>query len=653
MTRRGRTIGLALAFGLVVIVVGRYLASSGALRARLFAREPQVERADAAPVIILPTVTQTPAATVSPRALAAASTATPAPALAHSITVTLDPITPAPSPTRAPVYSAFDFLQDYLTNRTYPNIADATPWTNNSVNVQQYSQNLGGVTYWDFWSEHENWDSPFYMYQDDNGNWHPYQTVTVRNAAGQNVSAYLLVDRNGPGVMDKIWFTEDAVWMLETAQSRADVGLIADMPDFVEWGNLDKLGDLRIEVDDRTAYDGAIKDWFSGKAFGLTPELAQILTWRHREYGSSGSIVPIPFQKHLRVLLYGGSKKPKWFMATGVRFAETTRVKPFDPSDLPIEPMTRLAPNVLQPERFIDALTPRAFDLQADAQTPATLRFAGAGTVSALHVQVAKQYDPSKLWLRVRYGNDIGIDLPLVAFFGDHTHLVLHRSTPLGAVESLDNYIFYSNLPLPFQNGMTIALENRGAEPIAVTVRVAASRDTASAQLRVLYRPAEKLAVYGPDYHVDLPGDGKLVGLVLVSEDQGLDAVPKIIDPKTGAEDAVKRAWPNGYLEGNLLLFDGAGRSRLFGGHEDWADGGFYFNRGYTNPPGGSNRPFGGILRYKDGKDGYATIFRYFNDLSAFEFKNGLQMNLGHGTWNNNFPVKFGVTAYYYATTTN
>ncbi|HEX7618442.1 MAG TPA: DUF2961 domain-containing protein, partial [Verrucomicrobiae bacterium] len=106
-----------------------------------------------------------------------------------------------------------------------------------------------------------------------------------------------------------------------------------------------------------------------------------------------------------------------------------------------------------------------------------------------------------------------------------------------------------------------------------------------------------------------------------------------------------------GYLEGNLMLLDGAGRNRLFGGHEDWADGGFYFNRGYTNPPGGANRPFGGILRYKDGPDGYATIFRYFDDLSAFQFQDGLQMNLGHGTWNNNFPVKFGVTAYYYEET--
>ncbi len=630
--------------GVIVIGAAAYIA----LGKSIFNSEPQVERADAAPVIVIPTPTQPPASTIpSSPSTVDKPAATPTPI--HNAAVDLDSAIPPPTDSSNRIYTAFDFLTDYLTNRTYPNIIDGTPWTNSSVNIQQYQQPLGGVSYWDFWSEHENWDSPFYMYQDDNGNWYPYRTVTIRNTVGQDVSAYLLVDRKGPGVMDKIWFTEDAVWMLTTEQSRKDVGPIANMQDFIEWGDLEKLGYFRLEVDDGIAYDGPIKDWFSGKALALTPELAQILTWRHREYGSSGSIIPIPYQKHLRVLLYDGSKKPKWFMATGVRFADNVNIKPFAKSDLPIAQMTRLAQNVLQPEKYIDSLdAARAFTLQADAQNPAAIRFTGAGRVSALQIQISKNADPKPLWLRVTYGSAVGIDLPLVAFFGDHTHLVLHRSTPLGAVESPDSYIFYSNLPLPFQNGMTIALENRGAAPIDVTIRVAVSRETSSAQLRVFYRPEEKLSVYGPDYHVELPGDGKLVGLVLVSEDQGLDGIPKIIDPKTGAEDTVKRVWPNGYLEGNLLMLDGGGRSRLYGGHEDWADGGFYFNRGYTYPPGGSNRPFGGILRYKDGDDGYATIFRYFNDLSAFQFENGLQMNLGHGTWNNNFPVKFGVTVYYY-----
>lgn len=651
MKRLTPKILLGSLFGLTLIGSGLYLAGETRAGWSIAKQGDTVERADAAPVIVESLPTQLPEP-VAPQNQSIADKPTVTPMPVHDVTVELDPATASLKPGNPglPVYSAFDFLRDYLTNRTYPNIIEGTPWTNNSVNVQQYQQDLGGVTYWDFWSEPENWDSPFYMYQDDEGKWHPYQTATIQNPGGQDVKAYLLVDRKGPGVMDKIWFTEDAVWMLETPESRKNVGPIENMDNFIEWGNLDKLGNFRIEVDDRVAYDGPIEDWFSGKALGLTPDLAQILTWHHQEYGSSGSIIPIPYQKHLRVMVYGGSKKPKWFMATGVRFPETTRVKSFDRSDLPIEQMTRLAVNVLNPEDYISHLDgQRAFNLQASPGTPATIRFNGAGTVDAVQFQVSKKYDPKQLWLQVRYGNDVGIDMPLIAFFGDHTHLVLHRSAPLGIVESPDSFIFYSNLPLAFQNGLTIELENRGSTPIDVNVSIAGSRETANTQLWVLYRETEKLAVYGPDYHVELPGDGKLVGLVLVSEDQGLDEIPRIDDPKNpGAEDPVKRAWAMGYLEGNLLMLDGAGRSRLYGGHEDWADGGFYFNRGYTSPPGGSNRPFGGILRYKDGQDGYATIFRYFNDLSAFRFQNGLQMNLGHGTWGNNFPVKFGVTVYYY-----
>ena len=613
--------------------------------------QPQVERAADLPTVasIQSTPTQVAIRTETPALVAQKPQATPT--LVSQVSIDVNPMfAPFPNATRNSVLTSFDFLTDYLTNSTYVNLIDGKPWINNSINVEQLAQPLSGVTYWDFWSEPENWDSPSYMYKDDDGKWTPYQTVMIRDTTGRDVKAYLLADRKGPGVMDRIWFTEDAMWMLETAESRKNVGPIDDMNLFAEWGNLDKLGMLRIEVDDQAVYDGPIVDWFSGKALKLTPELTQILTWRHREYGSNGSIVPVPYQKHLRVLLYGGSKKPKWFMATGVRLPDSVRVKPFALSELPIAEMTRLGLNVLRPENFIDTFPgQRQFDLQSTPANPAMIRLNGAGTVDAIQILVSKKIDTKQLWIRVRYENQTGIYMPLVAFCGDPKQLVLHRSTPLGIVESTDNFIFYSNLPMPFQNGMTIELETKSANSIPVTLRLAVSRDGANTQLWVQYRELEKLAVYGPDYHAQIAGNGKLVGLVLATEEQDLDKIPKIFDIKNpNAEDLVKRAWAMGYLEGNLHLVDGTGREQIFGGHEDWADGGFYFNRGYTNPAGGSNRPFGGILRYKDGKDGYATIFRYFNDLSAFRFQNGLHMNLGHGTWGNNFPVKFGTTAYYY-----
>lgn len=545
-------------------------------------------------------------------------------------------------------YSADDFLSDYLTNSTWPRTVDSKPWTNGTINYQQYSQPLGGVTYWDFFSEHENWGSPSYLYQDDDGKWQPYRIEQILGAQGQRFNAYILVDRSGPGAMEKIWFTQDAVWMLATEQSSRDVGPIASVDALAEWGNLESLGRIRFEVDDRIAYDGAIVDWFSGKAVGLSTGAADALTWRHRDFGSSGTLIPILYQKHLRVMVYGGTKKPKWFMATGVRFPGSTQVQPF-PNGISRDKWSRLAVNVLNPEAFLasqdNSLT---FDLVAEPGAPATIRAEGAGTLAGFQFAIPRVFDARQLNLRVRYGNVVGIDLPFIAFFTDHNELSLHRSSAVGVVESKDAYIFYSNFPMPFRDGIDVEISTRGGEKVSFIARVAASAEHFETELRALYGREEKLPMYGPDYQVKLAGDGKLVGLTLVTEDQGLDTIPKIF-VRPNEEDPVKRAWSMGYLEGNLSLTDGAGNSRLYGGDEDWADGGFYFNRGYTEPSGGSNRPFGGLLRYKNGKDGYATIFRYFNDLTAFRFNNGLTMSFGHGTWQNNFPVKYGVTVLYYA----
>lgn len=547
-------------------------------------------------------------------------------------------------------YTAFDFLSDYLTNQTWQRIIEGKPWTNNTVNVVQLQEELGGVTYWDFFSEPENWDSPFYMWQRDDGQWQPYQKETIRTSAGAELAGYVLLDRQGPGAMDRLWFTQDAVWMLTTEQSRQDVGPIKNMDELIEWGNLDKLGNLRIEVDGRVVYDAPILEWISGKAFRLTPELTQILTWRHREFGSTGNIIPILYQQRLRVLTYGGTKKPKWFLATGVRFANNVRVLSYTNSstDLPIDQMNALARHVLQPDKFLDSLeNRRTITSRVEPTNPAVIQFNGAGTLAALQFEIAKPNDPKQLWLRIKYDDTLAINLPLSAFFGDQDYVVPHRSSPIGIIETSNAYLFYSNLPLPYQAGMTIELSSKQA--MTVSTRLALTPQLAQTQLWVAFNPLTKLAVYSPDYQVMLEGNGKLVGIVLETADQELDKIPKIFVPgKPGVQDPVKRAWPMGYLEGNLMLKDGEGNTRIFGGHEDWADGGFYFNRGYTEPPGGSNRPFGGILRYKDGKEGYATIFRYFNDLAAFRFRNGLTLSFGHGTWKNNFPVSYGTTIFYY-----
>ena len=551
-----------------------------------------------------------------------------------------------------PVYSALDFLTGYLTNLSYANIVEGQPWDFGSTNMAELKEPRGGTSYWDYWSEEVPWDSPNHGWRDQAGNWHRYRRELIETSRGRTTLAYVLLERRGPGVMDKLWFTHDPTNSFMGILKQSSIFFwTSDPPEITEWGGLAKLGKLRIEVDGVNVFDGPIEDWFSGDAQSLTPTLRKVLVWRYRQFGSNGNIIPIPYQDHLKVWVYDGTAKPKWFMATGITLPPDTRVKPFtgNMDDLPLAHMEQLAQTIMHPAGYINALgNSQTYDLDLRADSPATLTFLGSGTVGAMQFKLSKQYDPKQLNLRVRYGNEIGMRLPLLAFFSEPDQVSLHHSSPVGVIDLGEEYLFYSNFPMPYQQGMTIELATDRPSSIPITAQVATMTQTTNTQLRAVYKPVEKLAVYGPDFQIEADGDGKMVGLVLVTRDQEYDQVPRVIDPKTGQEDNAKKVWPMGYLEGNLTITDGAGSARYYSGQEDWAEGGYYFNSGYTTPPGGANMPFAGILRYQGGKNGYVTLFRYFNDLSAFRFKNGLHLSFGHGTWQNNFPVSYGATLFYY-----
>lgn len=550
---------------------------------------------------------------------------------------------------QAPVYHSSDFLTGYLTNLTDPIITDGKPWDYGSTNTVQYRAPEGGTTYWDYWSEGEEWTTINHQWRDDQGKWHTFSKDTIKDSSGKSVTAYVLLDRQGPGVMDKLWFTQDPTQAFLSVLSQVNLFWSADAPDVVEWGSLSKLGNLRIQVDDAIVYDGPIESWFSGDAQRLPESLKQILVWHYRQFGSDGNIIPIPYQKRLKISVYGGKGKPKWFMATGISWSPGMHVKPYRTDDLPIDRMTSQAENVRSPETFVDSLPNlQTFEFKVQAGDPSALSFQGAGAIAAIQFKLGKQYDPRALTLRVKYGTTVGIDLPLLAFFSEPDHLSFHRSTPIGVVDAGDAYLIYSNLPMPYQDDMSIELSTESPNPIPLTVKLSQLEMTFGTQLRVQYNLPERLEIYGPDYGVHVDGDGKLVGLVLITGDQQYDRIPKAKANETNQGEMDQRVWPMGYLEGNLTVTDGAGDQRSYSGQEDWAEGGYYFNAGYTTPTGGSNRPFGGILRYKGGPDGYATLFRYFNDLAAFRFKNGLNLAFGHGTYRNNFPVTYSTVVYYY-----
>ncbi len=519
---------------------------------------------------------------------------------------------------------------------------DGQPWDNGSVDILRLQEPGGGTSYWDYWGEAQDWGVLDHQWRDEQGNWHTYSTETIQDASGHPVLAFVLVNRRGPGVMDRLWFTNDAVTAISGITNPSNPN------ELIEWGNLSRLGKLRIDVDGQTIFDGPIQLWFSGDGEGLPEKIRDILVWHYRLLGADGSIIPVPYQESLKVYVYGGEKKPKWFMATGVELPAGTKVQPYNKDLLPLDRIDELADNVTNPEKFIKSEPTVNYAFMVQQDSPAIVAFSGSGTITAMQLRIGKAYDAKNVALTVRYGTRVAFSLPLLAFFTEPSRLVYHRSTPIGVVDIGDSNLFYSNLPMPYQDGISLELSTDSIKPVPVEWQVAKRETSFNTELRVLYTPFQQLQVYGPDYVVHLNGNGKVVGLVFDSQDQHYSLVPHVRTKDPSKDDIDKIVFAMGYLEGNLTLKDGAGNSRYYSGQEDWAEGGYYFNLGYTTPPGGGNLPFAGVFRYKGGTDGFASFFRYFNDLSAFRFQNGLDLSFGHGTFRNNFPVSYSTVVFYY-----
>ena len=577
--------------------------------------EPELVATPTPPFSVFLSSTQIPTVLATPQPTARA---TPGPVL-H------------PTPTPTTIKTAAEFLNDYLQNRSYSTIVEARPWSNTSLNVWQYSQPLGGVTLWDYFASkfgqgfEEDWSNARYGWRDDNGQWQPYRTEIIRDARGQEFVSYVIVDRHGSGVVDKMVFTMYSVGARPEDRN----------PDLSEWGYLSRLGRIRIEVDEKIAYDVPIEEWFSGVALCLPPDLAKLFFWRYRDFGANGSIIPIPYLRQIKISVYGGVEKPKWFTFTGVTLPEGTPIQPLagclDTSSR--DRLTSLAPNITSPENHLDRLSqpietrdllPRPTGQAISVNnSPSRIALDGAGTITALQFRVPKKI-VSEINLRITYGTELAFDVPLMAFFSDQDRLVKHRSTPIGVVDDPADpnaYLFYCNYPLPYQNGIAIELTTR-SQSLPIRARYARSTAVTNTQFRVLhddFRSHAMLPALGPDYVVTLPGHGKLVGVVLVTRDYRFDL--KTIPAPPPEQVQGTSVFPMGYMESNVTLKDGRGVLRVYSGLEDFADGGYDFDS--DKGPGAKNLPFAGVLAFswKPREQGYFTLFRYWNDLSAFRFR--------------------------------
>jgi hypothetical protein len=149
--------------------------------------------------------------------------------------------------------------------------------------------------------------------------------------------------------------------------------------------------------------------------------------------------------------------------------------------------MTRQAKYVLMPETFLETQdNQKSQQFSIAPNSAAVMQFSDSGTLTAIQIKIDKKYNPKNLQLTVKYGNEVGIDIPLIAFFGEPDHISLHRSSPIGIIEQGDSYLFYSNYPMPYQNGMTIEISADGANA-ALVLRTATMKESNNTQFRVLW----------------------------------------------------------------------------------------------------------------------------------------------------------------------
>lgn len=564
---------------------------------------------------------------------------------------------PTPTETSIPILTYDDLISDYFGNRTYSRIIESKPWINNSFHRTLYEKNETSV--WDFFypRDRDDWESADYGWQDDEGVW---RSFTKGNIHGE--TSYIIVDRDGPGVVDKMIFTQHSY------KDRQD----EDFEDLNDWGYLSKIGKLLIEVDNEKVYEGPIRQWFEGYAFGNNPEkdLLTLFFWKYKDMGSNGSTLPIPYQKHIKISVYGGEEKPKWFIITGATFPQETKIESFKGrlSDSIINKINTNKENITHPENYINQYQTDEVVFYVGDQSQ-KIQKEDRGTIEALQFRIPKNYDVLQLKFKISYGYETGIDLPLLAFFGDQDKdpktgaVVTHHSTPMGIIDDPKDpqnyYLFYSNYPMPYQNGITIEVTTKSL-PVTIPAKIAFSDRTSNTRFLVRYDgylDHPKLVIGSEDYKINVSGNGKLVGFILATRDQQSRNIPSPSPyPNQGAGRTV---WPMAYLESNVNMSDSRkGTARILSGIEEIGETGYWANDAYTNPAGGGNRYFSGILgasferekgrEYDMREDSYVTFFRYYNDLSAFRFIDGLKISIQHGTWKNNFPVRYGATLFYY-----
>jgi hypothetical protein len=400
----------------------------------------------------------------------------------------------------------------------------------------------------------------------------------------------VLAQHNGPGEIDSIWFTRDG-------------------------GDVSATGDIRIELDGRTALEAPLQAVVDGKLGA--PFVYPLVANADQSSGGVYINVPMPFAHQMQITT---DQNPRFYHVFYRTFATSHGVTTFNRSDRALDVIAKLrAAGYADPKpRLADTHNTHSSFRAAPGGITTIATMHGSGEISELRL-VVPPAALERVRLLITFDGHRTVDSPLGEFFGSGLD-----GRPVHALMfAADHGSFTSWWPMPFRSEARVQLLNRS--------------DTAfGGRASVIWGQANQSGVYfatsshaaittaGLDWpFLQADGAGKLVGV------------------------SQTMAGPNRtYLEGDDIGFiDGSPTPQLHGtGTEDFYEGGWYWNRGPFSDP------LNGEPSHEQGLPGCRAICDSAYRLmlaDSVPFTSSINYGIEHGN-QNAVPAIYSSTAFWY-----
>lgn len=478
-------------------------------------------------------------------------------------------------------------------------------------------------SFWDKFESPSSFSTVYYGYPLEGGGFGHY---TVRQSPYFGDQEYLIVPNvreiQGPGAITLMWFAYKG--------SDDPNDPLYGKPGLMEWGRIGDVGNIRVYIDGQLAINTPITEFVGGQTIPQT----RPLLWHHAKNGGNGCLFPIAYNRTIEVATTGC---PRWFTIGVARVLrpqqpfETLANHSIGPAEAEeVNQVGKLwTEPLIYPELIGSEQETRALSIPPG--NSAEIRVSGSGTITALRFEVPQGVE-GQLGLQMYWDWETtpSVSLPFRALFGRPEETSPYRSFAAGIVSGSDLWklqkenLFYSNFPMPFQDGARIVITNSGLETVSVKAVLYLDQQTTDTRFTVYFSPWVTLDPETPEYRpLSINGHGRLVGLMLHSAEFDYDAIR--VDPPEGK-------WKFCFAEANITIHIDDNPPLYFSGWEDITGAGSYWNS-HWNWEGikeRANTAFGGIAFIEPERQDL-SIYRYFLPLEAPEFTHSLSLTLQHG----------------------